>query len=32
MAIFILVAVTVITANLFTDLLYTWLDPRVRYN
>ncbi len=32
MAIFILVAVTVIMANLFTDLLYTWLDPRVRYN
>ena len=31
MAIFILVAVTVILANLFTDLLYTWLDPRVRY-
>ncbi len=31
MAIFILVAVTVIIANLFTDLLYTWLDPRVRY-
>jgi len=31
MAIFILVAITVIMANLFTDLLYTWLDPRVRY-
>ena len=32
MAIFILVAVTVIVANLFTDVVYTWLDPRVRYN
>ncbi len=32
MAIFILVAVTVVTANLLTDLAYALLDPRVRYN
>ena len=31
MAIFILVAVTVVIANLLTDLVYTLLDPRVRY-
>jgi len=31
MAIFILVSVTVIVANLLTDLVYTLLDPRVRY-
>lgn len=31
MAIFILVAVTVVVANLLTDLLYTLLDPRVGY-
>lgn len=31
MAIFILVSVTVIIANLLTDLVYTLLDPRVRY-
>lgn len=31
MAIFILVAVTVVVANLLTDLVYTLLDPRVRY-
>ncbi len=30
MAIFILVSVTVIVANLLTDLIYTMLDPRVR--
>jgi peptide/nickel transport system permease protein len=32
MAIFILVAVTVVVANLLTDLIYTLLDPRVRYS
>jgi peptide/nickel transport system permease protein len=32
MAIFILVAVTVVVANLLTDLVYTLLDPRVRYS
>ena len=31
MAIFILVAITVVVANLITDLIYTLLDPRVRY-
>lgn len=31
MGIFLLVSVTVIGANLLTDLLYTLLDPRVRY-
>ena len=31
MAIFILVAVTVVVVNVLTDLLYTLLDPRVRY-
>jgi peptide/nickel transport system permease protein len=32
MGIFLLVAVTVILANLVTDILYTFLDPRVRYS
>jgi peptide/nickel transport system permease protein len=32
MGIFILVAVTVVMANLLTDLVYTLLDPRVRYS
>ncbi len=32
MALFILVAVTVVSANLITDLVYTLLDPRVRYS
>ncbi len=32
MGIFMLVAVTVILTNLLTDLLYTFLDPRVRYS
>ncbi len=31
MALFILVAVAVVAANLLTDLVYTLLDPRVRY-
>lgn len=31
LGIFLLVAVTVVLANLVTDLLYAWLDPRVRY-
>lgn len=32
MAIFIMVSVTVVVANLLTDLAYVWLDPRVRYS
>jgi peptide/nickel transport system permease protein len=32
MAIFIMVSVTVIAANLLTDLVYTLLDPRIRYS
>ena len=31
LGVFLLVAVTVVIANLLTDLLYAWLDPRVRY-
>lgn len=31
LGVFLLVAVTVVVANLLTDLLYVWLDPRVRY-
>lgn len=32
LALFLLVAVTVVVANLVTDLTYSWLDPRVRYS
>lgn len=31
-AIVLLVAVTVLIANLLTDLAYAWLDPRIRYS
>ena len=31
LGLFLLVAVTVVVANLLTDLVYAWLDPRVRY-
>lgn len=31
LGIFLLVAVTVVIANLLTDLIYAWLDPRVQY-
>lgn len=31
LGVFLLVAVTVVIANLLTDLLYAWLEPRVRY-
>jgi ABC-type dipeptide/oligopeptide/nickel transport system permease component len=31
MALFLLVTLTVIGANLLTDLVYILLDPRVRY-
>ena len=32
MAIFMLVSATVILVNLLTDLIYTLLDPRVRFS
>jgi peptide/nickel transport system permease protein len=32
MAIFFMVSLTVVAANLLTDMLYTLLDPRVRYS
>jgi peptide/nickel transport system permease protein len=32
MALFVIVAVSVVAANLLTDLVYTMLDPRVRYH
>jgi peptide/nickel transport system permease protein len=31
LGIFLLVAFTVLLANLVTDLAYGWLDPRIRY-
>jgi peptide/nickel transport system permease protein len=31
LGVFLLVAITVVVANLLTDLVYAWLDPRVRY-
>ena len=31
MGLFILISVTVILANLVTDLVYAWLDPRISY-
>ncbi len=31
LGIFLVVAVTVVIANLVTDLIYAWLDPRIRY-
>jgi len=31
LGVFLLVSVTVVVANLLTDLVYAWLDPRVRY-
>jgi len=27
----LLVALTVVFANLLTDLVYAWIDPRIRY-
>lgn len=32
LGIFLLVALTVVIANLLTDLTYAWLDPRVRHS
>lgn len=31
LGIFLLVAISVVVANLVTDIVYVWLDPRVRY-
>src|SRR5579859_1177178 len=31
MAILMLVSVAVVVIQLFTDIVYTWLDPRIRY-
>ena len=31
MGMFLIVAVSVIVANLMTDLFYGWLDPRIAY-
>jgi peptide/nickel transport system permease protein len=31
LGVFLLVSITVVVANLLTDLIYAWLDPRVRY-
>lgn len=31
LGIFLLIAVTVVLANLVTDLIYAWLDPRIGY-
>ena len=30
-AVVLMVATTIVFANLFADLLYSWLDPRIRY-
>lgn len=32
LGIFMVVALTVVVANLLTDLTYAWLDPRIRYS
>ena len=31
-AIVLLLALTVLVANLLTDIAYAWLDPRIRYS
>jgi peptide/nickel transport system permease protein len=31
-AVVLVIAVTVLVMNLFADLLYAWLDPRIRYS
>jgi peptide/nickel transport system permease protein len=30
-AIVLMIAVTIVFVNLVADLLYSWLDPRIRY-
>jgi peptide/nickel transport system permease protein len=32
MGILMMTTVTVVVAQLMTDIIYTWLDPRIRYN
>jgi peptide/nickel transport system permease protein len=32
LGLFVVVSITVVLANLVTDLAYAWLDPRVRYD
>ena len=32
LALFLLVSLTVILTNVLTDLIYFWLDPRIRYD
>jgi peptide/nickel transport system permease protein len=31
-AIIVIIGVAIVTINLLVDLLYAWLDPRIRYN
>ena len=31
LGLFLLASLSIIAANLVTDLAYTWLDPRIRY-
>jgi peptide/nickel transport system permease protein len=31
LGVFLLVSLAVIVTNVVTDLAYTWLDPRIRY-
>jgi ABC-type dipeptide/oligopeptide/nickel transport system permease component len=31
LGIFLLVSISVVLANLLTDFVYGWLDPRIRY-
>ncbi len=32
LGIFLMVALSVVVANLLTDLAYAWLDPRIQYD
>jgi peptide/nickel transport system permease protein len=31
LGLFLFISLTVLLANLVTDLVYAWLDPRIRY-